>query len=154
MRLEGSCECEGVRFSVSSRTPYPYRICSCRRCRKTAGSIGYAANVLAEAKTLEVSGDVTPTRYEHPVEPVVLTFCGRCGSPLFLEIPVFPEWVYPFASAIDTTLPTPPELVFVRTDERPSWAPAIGSETDHRFGTNTDESMAEWHRRLGLERPD
>ena len=154
MRLEGSCECRGVRFNVSSRTPYPYRICSCRRCRKTAGSIGAAANVIADASSLELEGEVTPTRYEHPDEPVVLSFCGRCGSALFLEITPFPEWVYPFASAVDTPLPKPPEFVFVRTEERPSWTPAIGSDGDPNFAENTDESMVAWHRRLGLESPD
>ena len=154
MRLEGSCECGGVRFTVASRTPYPYRICSCRRCRKTAGSIGAAANVLAEADTLRITGELTPTRYEHPDEPVVLSFCARCGSPLLLEIPAFPQWVYPFASAVDTPLPRPPEFVFVRTGERPPWSPQIGSSTDPHFETNTDESMVDWHRRLGLETPD
>jgi hypothetical protein len=152
VRLEGSCECGAVRFSVSSRTPYPYRICSCRRCRKTAGSIGAAVNVVAEAETLEVTG--SPTRYEHPTDPVVLSFCARCGSPMFLEIPAFPEWVYPFASAVDTPLPAPPEFVHVRTDERPSWTPAIGSPDDLRFEANTDESMVEWHERMGLVTPD
>ncbi|HEY7282514.1 MAG TPA: GFA family protein [Actinomycetota bacterium] len=139
-------------FGVSSRTPYPYRTCSCRRCRKTSGSIGAAVNVVADASTLEVTG--SPTRYEHAVEPVVLSFCGRCGSALFLEIPAFPQWVYPFASAVDTPLPTPPEFVHVRTDERPAWTPAIGSTGDPQFETNTDESMVGWHERLGLETPD
>jgi hypothetical protein len=152
MRLEGSCECEAIRFTVSSTTPYAYRLCSCRRCRKTAGSIGAAANVLADAPSLEVTGE--PTRYEHPVEPLVLSFCGTCGSPLFLEIPPFPQWVYPFASAIDTTLPAPPHFVHVRTTERPSWSPTIGTADDEHFETNTEESMAEWHRRLGIETPE
>jgi hypothetical protein len=151
MRLEGSCECEGVRFVVESRTPYPYRICYCRRCRKTAGSIGASVNVIADADTLEISGEVTPTRYEHPVEPVVTTFCPRCGSPLLLEIPVFPQWTYPFAAAVDTPLPRPPEFIHVRTEERLGWVPRIGSTDDPEFETNTDESMVEWHQRLGLE---
>jgi hypothetical protein len=153
MLLEGTCECGGVRFAVSSRTPYPYRICYCRRCRKTAGSAGPSANVLADATTLELSGELEPTRYEHPVEPVVTTFCPRCGSALLLEITGFPEWTYPFASAVDTPLPAPPEFVHVRTEERPAWVPPIGSPDDPEFETNTDESMAEWHRRLGLETP-
>jgi hypothetical protein len=129
-------------------------LCSCRRCRKVAGSIGAAANVLAEADTLEVTGEVTPTRYEHPTEPIVSTFCGRCGTQLLLEIPAFPQWVYPFASAIDTPLPRPPHFVFVRTAERPEWSPAIGSPDDPSFEANTEESMADWHARLGLETPD
>jgi hypothetical protein len=153
MRLEGSCECEAVRFSVSSRTPYPYRICYCRRCRKTAGAIGASINVIADAGTLELTGELEPTRYEHPVEPIVTTFCPRCGSALLLEIDGFPELVYPFAAAVDTPLPAPPEFIHVRTEERLDWAPRIGSADDPQFKTNTDESMLEWHRRLGLETP-
>jgi len=151
MRLEGSCECGAVAFAVESRTPYPYRVCYCRRCRKTAGAVGASVNVLADAGTIQLSGELEPTRYEHPVEPVVTTFCPRCGSPLLLEINGFPDWVYPFASAVDTPLPTPPEYIHVRTEERPAWVPRIGSPDDPEFETNTDESMAEWHRRLGLE---
>src|SRR4029453_7675574 len=151
MRLEGSCDCGGIRFVVSSATPYPYRICYCRRCRKTAGSIGASINVIADADTLKLSGELVPTRYEHPVEPVVTTFCPRCGSPLLLEIPLFPQWTYPFAAAVDTPLPRPPEFIHVRTEERLEWVPQIGSEGDPSFEENTDESMVEWHRRLGLE---
>jgi hypothetical protein len=151
MRLEGSCECGAARFVVESRTPYPYRVCYCRRCRKTAGSIGASVNVLADAGTLELSGALAPTRYRHEVEPVVTSFCPRCGSALLLEIDGFPELVYPFASAVDTPLPRPPEFIHVRTEDRLPWVPRIGSDDDAEFETNTDESMADWHRRLGLE---
>ena len=153
MLLEGSCECGGVRFSVESKTPYPYRICYCRRCRKTAGSIGASINVIADADTLVLSGELEPTRYEHPVEPVIATFCPRCGSPLLLEIPAFPQWTYPFAAAVDSPLPTPPGYIHVRTKERMRWIPPIGSPDDPQFETNTDESMVEGHRRLGLDEP-
>lgn len=154
MLLEGSCECGAVRFTVHSSTPYPYRTCSCRRCRKTAGSIGAAVNVLADADTLDVGGELAPTRYEHPNEPLVTSFCPRCGSALFLEIHGWPQWIYPFASAIDTPLPSPPEFVHVRTAERPEWAPAIGSPGDSTFETNTEESMADWHHRMGVVGPE
>ena len=154
MRLEGSCECGAIRFSVTSRTPYPYRICYCRRCRKVAGAAGAAVNILAEADTLALAGDLLPTKYEHEAEPVIMSFCPRCGSALLLEILGWPQWVYPFASAIDTPLPTPPHSIHVRTAERPSWVPTIGSPEDPTFETNTEESMVEWHQRLGLETPD
>jgi hypothetical protein len=153
VRLEGTCECRAIRFEVSSSTPFPYRICYCRRCRKTAGSVGAAANILADAGSLRVEGG-PPARYEHPVEPVITSFCPTCGTALFLEIRGWPQWVYPFASAVDTELPRPPHLVHVRTDERPAWVPPIGSADDPWYETNTDESMAEWHARLGLDTPD
>jgi hypothetical protein len=154
MRLEGSCECGAVQLSISSGTPYPYRICYCRRCRKVAGAVGAAVNILADAETLEVRGDVSPTRYEHETEPVITSFCPRCGTALFLEILGWPQWVYPFASAIDTPLPIPPHFIHVRTGERPAWVPTIGSLDDPSFETNTDESMAEWHQRQGLQTSD
>ena len=147
MILEGSCECGAVRFSVSSSTPYPYRICYCRRCRKLAGAIGAAINVIADAKTLRVEGQVT--RYETSDGPVT-SFCTTCGSPLFLDMAVWPDWVYPFASAIDTPLPEPPERIHVRYEDKLPWVPDIGSADDARFDDNTDESMVEWHERLGL----
>jgi len=115
--------------------------------------VGAAANIVADAASLRVEGG-SPTRYEHPVEPVITSFCATCGAALFLEIRGWPQWVYPFASAIDSELPTPPHRVHVRTDERPSWAPPIGAPDDPSFETNTDESMMEWHHRIGLETPD
>ena len=70
MILEGSCECGAVTFSVESSTPYPYRICYCRRCRKLSGAIGAAINLIADAPTLQVGGELEPTRYETSEGPV------------------------------------------------------------------------------------
>ena len=36
MKLNGSCHCGAVKFSVESHTPYPYMRCYCSICRKTA----------------------------------------------------------------------------------------------------------------------
>ena len=36
MRLEGSCRCGAISFSVDSHTPYPYQRCYCSICRKSA----------------------------------------------------------------------------------------------------------------------
>ena len=45
MRLEGSCRCGAISFSVESHTPYPYQRCYCSICRKSAGGGGYAINI-------------------------------------------------------------------------------------------------------------
>ena len=153
MLLEGSCECGAIRFSVSSSTPYPYRICYCRRCRKLAGAIGAAANILADADTLEVTGELSPSRYETSDGPVT-SFCPRCGSPLFLDMEVWPQWVYPFAAAVDTPLPAPPHRIHVRWVDRLPWVPELRSPQDLTFDDNTEESMIEWHERLGLVSKD
>ncbi len=48
LRLEGSCHCGRVRFSVQSRTPQPHLHGYCSICRKTAGG-GSAINIMGRA---------------------------------------------------------------------------------------------------------
>ena len=45
-KLEGSCRCGAVEFSVLSHTPYPYQLCYCSICRQTAGGGGFDINLL------------------------------------------------------------------------------------------------------------
>ena len=45
MRLEGSCHCGAVRFTVEAPHPYPFSLCYCSICRKTAGAGGHAINL-------------------------------------------------------------------------------------------------------------
>ena len=56
MKLKGSCHCQAVHFEVESYTPYPFMLCYCSICRKTAGGGGYSINIMGQAKTLKVKG--------------------------------------------------------------------------------------------------
>jgi len=149
MQLAGSCFCGAVSFTVETRTPYPYRRCYCARCRKTAGGTGAAANVLAQASTLAVGGADAMTEYAAP-DATRTRFCSRCGSALYLTLDAAPDFVYPFASAIDTPLPAPPERVHVFTGEAPAWARPPSTRQDLAVERNTNESIDGWHRRHGL----
>lgn len=153
MQLAGSCFCGAVRFTVDSGTPYPYRRCYCSRCRKTAGGTGAAANILAQASTLSVQGADALTEYAAP-DTTRTRFCSRCGSALYLTIDAASDFVYPFASAIDTPLPEPPERVHVFISEAPAWARPPSSADDYATERNTRESIADWHRRHRLTEPD
>jgi hypothetical protein len=153
MQLTGSCFCGAVRFTVASTTPYPYRRCYCARCRKTAGGTGAAANVLAQASTLEVEGAEALTEFAAP-DSTRTRFCSACGSAMYLTIDSAPDFVYPFASAIDTPLPEPPERVHVFTMEAPGWARPPRSADDVATERNTRESITDWHRRHGLTERD
>jgi hypothetical protein len=148
MHLDGSCHCGAIRFSASSDAPYPYRICHCIRCQKLDGGLGGSVNIIAEAASFEIKGDIAPSRYETGI--TVTSFCPQCGTALFLDSPSWPEWVYPFASAIDTPLPVPPHYVHIYATHRPAWAPESGTAGDPVFDENTEESIVEWHHRLGL----
>ena len=153
MQLAGSCFCGAVRFTVSTTTPYPYRRCYCGRCRKTAGGTGADANILAQASTLSVDGADSLTEFAAP-DATRTRFCSVCGSARYLTIDAAPDYVYPFASAIDSPLPEPPERVHVFTAEAPAWAKPPSSPDDYSTERNTRESIADWHRRHGLTERD
>ena len=161
MILEGSCHCQRVRFRLESSHPYPFNLCYCSICRKTAGSGGYGINLGGASASLSVSGEehiqvyraLLPDAGGAVVEsPAERRFCQHCGSALWVWDPRWPELIHPFASAIDTPLPTPPERVHLMRDSKASWVnPAIGPH-DQQYAGYPVESIAEWHQRLDLER--
>lgn len=164
MKLEGSCHCGAVRFTVDSAHPYPFNLCYCSICRKTAGAGGYAINLGADFSTLRVAGGENTSVYRARVpdeitgdigeSPLERHFCKNCGSCLWAWDARWPELVHPFASAIDTDLPTPPERTHLMLGSKASWVEPRVGESDKVFDGFPDESLAEWHRRLGLEDGD
>ena len=163
MHLEGSCHCGSVHFSVRSRHPYPFNLCYCSICRKTAGGGGYAINLSGDFSTLQVEGAeavsvyrpwvVDPPSGERRQSLMERSFCSRCGSALWVWDPRWPELVHPFASAIDSPLPLPPEHTHLMLGSKAAWVPVHADPQDRRFEAFPDESIAGWHRRLGLEEP-
>jgi len=161
MKLEGSCHCKAVRFTVHSAHPYPFNLCYCSICRKTGGGGGYAINLGGDFSTLQVKGEEYVTVY-HPKVTDEDTgeakeslsgwhFCRICGSALWVWDSRWPELVHPSASAIDTDLPAPPERVHLMTGSKASWVEIREDEDDKIFKDFPDESIEEWHKRLGLE---
>ena len=65
--------------------------------------------------------------------------------------PRWPEWVYPFASAIDTALPKPPEEVEIMLRFAAPWAEMPSGRTHTRFREYPDEGIADWHAKRRLE---
>lgn len=60
--------------------------------------------------------------------------------------------MHPFASAVDSGLPVPPERVHLLLDSKAAWVEVEAHDNDRCFAGYPEESLAEWHRRLGLER--
>ena len=163
MRLEGSCHCGAVRFTLRSAHPYPFNLCYCSICRKTAGGGGYAINLGGDYASLEVVGRehvrVYHAKMREPGEaasspdeesPAERNFCGICASCLWLWDPRWPDLVHPFASAIDIALPVAPERTHLMLGSKASWVePAVGPR-DQTFEGYPDESISGWHERLGL----
>ena len=154
MRLEGSCHCQAVRFSVEAAEPVPFMRCYCSVCRKTAGSGGYAINLGADASTLKVTGKRHLRVYRAVIDGEQSSgerhFCGRCGSALWLYDPQWPELVHPQAGAVDTPLPAAPDHVHLMLGSKANWVPVEGTPRDERFDLYPDMSLAQWHERKGL----
>ena len=161
MLLEGSCHCGAVKFSVESSTPYPFNWCYCSICRKTAGGGGYAINIMADAETLDLQGGENITVYrsasnergryeEDGLSRSRRHFCMHCGSALWVANPAWPEMMHPFASAIDTPLPKPPEIRTMMTDYAPEWAALPEGPDVNHYESYADESIEDWHKRHGL----
>jgi len=158
--LKGSCRCNAVRFEVESHTPVPFMLCYCSICRKQQGGGGFAINLGADFETLKIKGKRHLGVYqaeieddEHPqceISSGERNFCRKCGSALWLYDRTWPELVHPFASAIDTDLPKPPEKVHLMLKYKANWVePAIG-KGDKVFDVYPEESIADWHKRTGM----
>ena len=132
MRLEGSCRCGAISFSVDSHTPYPYERCYCSICRKSAGGGGYAINIMGLADTLRVKGKRALGVWNAPIEghkgSADRHYCKRCGTPLWVSDEQWPELVHPFASAIDTELPKAPSTVHLLLRDKASWVEPLSSD--------------------------
>lgn len=160
MQLKGSCHCGAVNFSVKSHTPYPFMYCYCSICRKTAGGGGYAINIMGEASTLKVTGKKNVKIYharmrnkKNKVTEISTGqrhFCGKCGSALWIYSPEWPQWVYPFASAIDTALPKPPERIHLMLNYVASWCEIPKGKKEHRYKEYPKESIEGWHKKHKL----
>jgi hypothetical protein len=150
MLLKGSCHCGAVRFSVRSETPYPYMYCYCSICRKTAGGGGYAINIMGKADTLKVKGRTKI--YRAMRGGAERHFCAKCGSALWVWDRKWAEWVYPFASAIDTPLPAPQERQHIMLDSKANWVAVPKGKREKRWREFPKEAIIDWHRKRGLLR--
>lgn len=158
--LKGSCRCGAARFSVNSHTPYPYQLCYCSICRKTAGGGGFAINLMGDNRSLEVSGRETIGVYRAELcdddggqcetSSGERSYCTRCASALWLYDPSWPNLVHPFASAIDTDLPVPPLRTHLMLRYKASWVVPVVSANDLTFNLYPEQSIEDWHKQNGV----
>ncbi|MCB1464413.1 MAG: GFA family protein [Nitratireductor sp.] len=99
----GGCQCGAVRYRVSGTLAEPH-VCHCRMCQKAAGNY-FLPLARAESSNVEI------TRGEpgwfHSSDPVRRGFCGKCGTPLFLET-VGSGIIYVTLGSLDDPTALPP----------------------------------------------
>ena len=160
IKLEGSCHCGAVHFEVESSQVFPFCRCYCSICRKTQGGGGYSINLSADARTLKIRGAKSLKVYHAKMKEkgdkrahrstAERNFCKECGSALWLFSPEWPELVHPFASAIDTPLPVPPDHTHLMLEFKAPWVELEAHKGDQKFKHYPKESLADWHERHGL----
>ncbi len=154
MLLKGSCHCGAVKFELKAYAPVPYMRCYCSICRKTAGGGGYAINLGAKAKSLKVRGKDNIAKFNARIDgkrsPAERSFCSKCGTALWVWDPRWPDFIHPFASAIDTKLPKAPEHVHIMLDSRADWVTLEAGPGDPQFAEYPELSLEEWHRAHGM----
>jgi len=155
MLLKGSCHCGSVKFLVESHHPYPYNLCYCSVCRKTAGGGGYAINLSGKFETLRIDGNEHTSIYLAIIDGQKSSaeshFCKHCASALWVYDPGWPALVHPFASAIDSELPIPQERTHLMLDSKANWVKPEPKSNDQCFAEYPEEGIAQWHKRLNLE---
>jgi hypothetical protein len=81
-------------------------------------------------------------------------YCKRCGTPLWVSDEQWPELVHPFASAIDTDLPSAPSSVHLLLGDKAGWVePQIGPNDDC-FEGYPELSIENWHKKRGCGSSD
>jgi len=158
VELNGSCHCGAVKFSVMSSTPVPYQLCVCSICRKVGG-VGGSINIGGHSDTLKiVEGKENISIYNAvlnrgtPEEEVATSernFCKRCSAMLWLFDPTWPELIHPFASAVDSPLEAPEEMVVLLTESKPPYVRLPEGDVSVYEGYPPD-SLEEWHKKNNL----
>ena len=77
-------------------------------------------------------------------------FCSNCSTMLWVWDASWPELIHPFASAIDTELPVPEEMVCIMNTSKPGWAKwPEGKKRVYDIYSQDDASLEEWHKKRG-----
>jgi len=155
VKLSGSCHCGAVRFTVDSSTPVPYQLCLCSICRKIGG-IGGSINLGAHSNTLAVEGKENVSIYkavmnrDTPEEHRATSernFCSKCSAMLWLYDETWPEYIHPFASAIDSPeLKVPDTLVCIKVGSKPAYV-RLPEGNKKTYKNHGPYSLEEWHKK-------
>lgn len=131
-RVEGSCLCGDVRFSV--RLPSLFCAhCHCTMCRRAHGA-GYVTWFGVPPAELRFEAGESSLRRYASSEHGTRSFCGRCGSTLFCESTLHPDRIDIVLANMREPIDRKPQL-HCWFDDRADWVevddglPRLGGAT-------------------------
>ena len=144
----GRCLCGAVRFTATLPSLFCAH-CHCSMCRRNHGA-GYVTWFGVSPERLAVLRGEDVLVHHASSEHGSRSFCGRCGSALWVWDPSWPGLIHPFASAIDTPLPKAPERVHLMLGSAASWVPVPHGKRESHFDEYPADSIEDWHKARGL----
>ena len=112
----GGCLCGAVRYESAGEPLFSLQ-CHCRDCQRASGTAFVAAMRVPAAGFRITHG--TPQRYAGTSDAgneVARYFCGRCGSPLYIQVASRPDIVGLRVGTLDDPSAFHPEAdIFVRS---------------------------------------
>jgi hypothetical protein len=81
--FSGGCQCGAVRYRIDGGLRYPH-LCHCRMCQKASGNYFMPLAASSRAQFEMTRGEAS---WFQSSDQVRRGFCGRCGTPLFYDLP-------------------------------------------------------------------
>lgn len=120
----GRCSCGAVTFSFPRSAVVGANHCHCRDCQRATGS-GFTTFCMVPAEAVELSG--TPRGHTVQGESgrdVTRYFCAECGSQLWSEVAVMPDFYFVKVASLDDSSWVAPGSTFWADSAQP-WAPPV-----------------------------
>lgn len=99
---EGGCLCGAVRYRVAAE-PVRVTFCHCRFCQRGSGAAYAVEPIFKRSDFSVVQGTAATYRHRSEGSGKVLTvsFCGTCGTKMFLDFERFPDLCGVYAGTFD-----------------------------------------------------
>jgi hypothetical protein len=117
--LEGGCLCGAIRYRAEGNA-FGSVACHCRDCQRIAA--GSAANFLMIRKAeVSVTGQAQAwTKQGDSGRSITRSFCGTCGTPLFIALEMLPDAVGLAVGSLDDPSAYKPGME-IWLDSAPPW---------------------------------
>ena len=123
---EGGCLCGAIRYKATAE-PQRVFVCHCTFCQRITGTAFLVEAVFGKADVV-LSGE-KPRTYDHRSDEsgkrVTPKFCGACGTTLFLDAEVAPDFV----------------LICGGTFDDPNWFDRNQGNFSHKFTRSAQEGV-------------
>jgi hypothetical protein len=117
--MRGGCLCGAVGYELEPPLAFASH-CHCASCRRAHGA-AFVSWVTVRAPQLRVTGSERIVGYASS-PGARRSFCGTCGSPLFMHYEAEPSWAWVVLATLTTAPERPPDRHY-SFEERVAWFP-------------------------------